>query len=144
MSKMQRTKGQAGEREVLNLLKDNLGLDLSRNLQQTQDGGADCLGIPGIALEIKRAKKPELTRWWRQAVDQAFEAKSIPVLAYRLDRQQWVFVTPLELINSNFVWDCYELQYAASLTLEGFCSVMREWLPEPKTVVVLSTGREVA
>ena len=137
MGKMQRNKGASGERECLSLLQERLGIDLSRNLQQTRNGGADCMGISGIALEIKRAKKPELKGWWEQAVKQAFDSKKVPVLAYRIDRQQWVFVTPLELISPSFVWDCYELQYAASLTIEGFCTVVRERITE-------SAGRKVA
>ncbi len=54
MSAMQRRKGAAGEREVLKLLGDELGVLLSRNLQQTREGGADCIALKGFAIEVKR------------------------------------------------------------------------------------------
>ena len=42
MGKMQRNKGANAERELLSLLNDGLGLNLTRNLTQTREGGADC------------------------------------------------------------------------------------------------------
>lgn len=134
MGKMQRTKGKAGENELLKLLNEHLGTNLSRNLQQTQSGGEDCTQLPYVAVEIKRHAKPAINAWWKQTVDQANASGKVPVLAYRLDRQQWVFVVPLYVLSPDFerldrhCW--HNIQYAASLTLDGFCAVIREYWAE--------------
>ena len=55
------TKGKSAERELAKLLGDHLGLELSRNLDQTRDGGYDLIGLPGIALEVKRCERLNYT-----------------------------------------------------------------------------------
>jgi len=94
MGKLSRTKGAAGEREFCKLLSaelEYLGVDasLSRNLQQARDGGYDIDGLDMLAIEIKRAKKPDIRAWWCQCVLQSYESDRTPVLAYRLDNQKW-------------------------------------------------------
>ena len=54
MSASQRRNGAAGEREFLKALGAELGDILSRNLQQTREGGADRLCVKGWAIEVKR------------------------------------------------------------------------------------------
>ena len=86
MSAMQRTKGQAGEREVANILSSALGVEISRNWQAQFDGGAfDLIGLEGWAVEVKRAKVENKKAWWQQAVKQAEAKKLIPALVYRID-----------------------------------------------------------
>lgn len=53
MSKSQRTKGAAGERELCNILHDRLGVDVHRNLSQTRDGGTD-IAMGPFRIEVKR------------------------------------------------------------------------------------------
>lgn len=94
MGKTSRTKGAVGEREFCKLLSAELedrGVDaqLSRNLKQTRDGGYDIDGLDMLAIEIKRAKKPDIRAWWTQCVLQSYESDRTPVLAYRLDNQKW-------------------------------------------------------
>lgn len=88
MGKMQRTKGQVGEREFAHLIQDNLGVECHRRVEQVRDSGHD-LDLFDYAIEIKRAKKMKLTPWWRQTVENAEAINKIPVLAYRLDNQKW-------------------------------------------------------
>ncbi len=86
-----RNKGAAGEREFINLLKELTDdSTIRRNLEQSRSGGYDILGdsIGHLAIEIKRVKQL-LTAHWEQTLRQADESCKIPVLAYRLDRQQW-------------------------------------------------------
>jgi hypothetical protein len=86
MSATQRTKGNAGEREVARILRDWLGLDIHRNWQaQSAEGGADLAGIPGWAVEIKRAKVARIEDWWQQTIRQAHAGERKPALIYRLD-----------------------------------------------------------
>jgi len=87
-----RTKGAAGEREFAKMIHDHLGLEVTRNLDQTRDGGYDLLGIPGWAVEVKRYKtagRSERREWWQQSLAQARDAGLLPVVIYRLDRQPW-------------------------------------------------------
>lgn len=120
MGKMQRTKGASGEREVLALLSERLGIKLERNLSQTRNGGADCIQLGRIRLEVKRQERLNISGWWKQAEEQAgyvyipsgiytyktghlnaedFPGGSpgepvrlIPVLAYRQSRKPWTFI----------------------------------------------------
>jgi len=92
-----RRKGQVGEREFLGILGDWLGRTLHRNHAQTDQGGSDSAELP-VSLEIKRAK---LFRhdWIEQTESQAVEDGKPPMLAYRLDRQEWrvlMVLTPAE------------------------------------------------
>ena len=99
---MAKTKGANGEREILKWFMDNFSLPkLKRNLEQTRNGGADCLDIPGIALEVKRQEALSLPSWWQQTKRQAIISKRFPVLAYRQNRKRWVFCLPASLITPH-------------------------------------------
>lgn len=87
--KASRAKGQRGEREALKALGDELGAILTRNLQQTREGGADCLQVKGFAIEIKRKESLARPTWWRQACDQAERVGAEPMVLYRRNREQW-------------------------------------------------------
>lgn len=94
MSASERRKGAAGEREFLKALGAELGELLTRNLQQTREGGADCLCVKGWAIEVKRQESISRPTWWRQAVEQAERAGAQPMLAYRRNREPWrVWIT---------------------------------------------------
>ena len=89
MGKASRTKGANGEREALKLLGEELGVMLTRNLQQTREGGGDCLCINGFAIEIKRQERLARPSWWRQACEQAKRIGAEPMLLYRRSREPW-------------------------------------------------------
>jgi hypothetical protein len=89
MGASQRTKGQRGERDFLKALGDELGESLSRNLDQTREGGADCLCVRGWAIEVKRQERLSRPTWWRQAIEQADRHGVQPMLAYRRNREPW-------------------------------------------------------
>jgi len=91
-----RDKGQRGEREFLGLLSELLELTevLTRNLSQTREGGADCIELPGYSIEIKNCATVTLNQWWKQAIRQALNTNSIPVLAYKVPRKGWIVVVP--------------------------------------------------
>ena len=122
MGKMQRTKGATAERELLKLLSDGLGLNLTRNLTQTREGGADCDDLEGYALEIKRHETLQLTTWWKQAVEQA--GNKVPVLAYRQSRKPWVFVVPMSCLNKDLPAG-NEFEFTATLSIQGFVLLVR-------------------
>lgn len=93
-----RDKGARGERELSDLLtiyarEVGITLKLSRNLDQTRDGGHDLKGLEqwGLAVEVKRVETPAIAKWWQQAVRQADAVNCQPVLAYRQNRHPWRF-----------------------------------------------------
>lgn len=89
MGVAQRRKGQAGERELLKLLSAELGDTFKRNLDQTREGGGDCIEIDGFCLEIKRQERLCRPTWWAQAVEQAQRLRVEPMLFYRRSREPW-------------------------------------------------------
>ena len=99
MAKSQRMKGKVGEREFLNLLGQSIGLSesLARNLGQSHAGGADCICIDGLAIEVKRCEQLTISTWWAQADRQAsgMIPARVPVLAYRQSRRPWMVVVPI-------------------------------------------------
>lgn len=116
MGRMQRNKGAAGEREVLKMLGERLGMKLERNLSQTRNGGADCVELGNIRLEVKRQERLNVNAWWVQAAQQAgyvyiplgmytykvddlnkpntpeVSQSLIPALAYRQSHKPWTFM----------------------------------------------------
>lgn len=140
MSKMQRTKGAAAERELARLIDEHLGVRLERNLSQSRSGGHDLTladpedanpvarALAGFAIECKRHSRatPGLLRqWWRQAVEQAQRASMTPVLAYREDRADWRLIVPLATLCPTLgVWDDIEL--TADVSLPAFAALVRE------------------
>lgn len=104
MSNKSLNKGKAGEREFCMTLSSLTGLQLERNLEQTRSGGHDISLASGnshnevtrqinkFAIEVKRyarAQPGDISRWWKQAVQQADRVNRLPMLAYRLDRERW-------------------------------------------------------
>lgn len=101
-----RAKGAAGEKEVMDILSEHLGLKLVRNPHQTARGGRDIiedvdqkqLPIPW-SIEIKRQEKENLGPWWKQCLEQAEGSRRIPVLFWRANRQPWRVATDPHHIN---------------------------------------------
>lgn len=88
-----RNKGQRGEREVADIIYYATGIQVSRNLEQTRNGGHDLNGIPGVSIEVKRQEILCLPAWWRQTLAQAKRNdNAIPVLAYRQNKRPWIFL----------------------------------------------------
>lgn len=125
MSAMQRRKGARAERQLAQLLRDELGDGVRRNLDQCRHGGCDLLGVSGFALEVKRAARPRLADWWQQACAQS-DPGDIPALAYRLDRQEWRFVLPLGALHPSFA--AGDTRLTVNMGLAEFAAVVRESL----------------
>ena len=117
-------KGKAGERELARLLRDHLGADVVRNLEQARQGGADLLGIAGWAVEVKRAARPRMAEWWHQARQQADATGQRPALCYRLDRQPWRVVVALRHVATGF--GAAPLSMTVETDIETFAALVRE------------------
>lgn len=76
-----RAKGATGEREAANLLQKVVDEvytkcgyvppKIRRNVEQTQVGGEDLVGLPWYSFEIKRVERVDLDKWWAQTLVQA-------------------------------------------------------------------------
>ncbi len=120
MSAMQRRKGAGAEREVLRLLGDELGISLQRNLQQTREGGADCLCVRGFAIEVKRQERLSRPAWWRQACAQAARVSAEPMLLYRRSREPWA-----ALIHTR------DGKFRAGSLVDAACAIREKWAAWP-------------
>lgn len=127
MTAMQRTKGQAGEREAAALIADLTGYTVKRRVRN-HAGDSDLEGIPGWSAEVKRHKtagRAEIAGWWRQTCKQA--GTLVPVLFFRLDRDQWRAVWPVAVtlqLQHACQWSGYE--WTVEGTIDAWAAVARE------------------
>lgn len=104
-----RAKGKSGERELIGelkkLLPSEMTSELTRNLDQTREGGHDILGLDGWALEVKRYAEvlpADLERFWNQACEQAARNdEARPALCFRQDRRSWRTVIHVSELGKN-------------------------------------------
>lgn len=128
MSKGQREKGKRGEREVVGIIKDILGLDAKRRVRQ-HDGDSDVMGVPGWSIEVKNCADLRVKEWWRQTVDQAGD--DLPVLFFKVPRRGWRCIWPLNAIVTQVTGPT--MWYDPTLTCESS--------PDAWAVVVRESGR---
>ena len=103
-----RRKGHNFEREVVNLLRDELGeiVDepIKRVLDQYRESTLPDIVISPFAIECKRYSRgccPH-REWWDQVVAAATAHDLIPALVYKFDRQKTQCILPLYAINSDY------------------------------------------
>jgi len=128
MGAMSRRKGAAFEREVANMIRDNLGYDCKRNLEQYQQGGDDLSGVPGWSIECKRyatCVPSDIKTFWLQCEAQAAAKGLRAVLFVKQDRK------PIQ-VYINWIGpghDCYEqhdINSVAQISFELWCGIVRE------------------
>lgn len=126
---MARNKGSSGERELLKLLSEELGLEsgLNRNLSQTRGGGSDCIELKGWAIEVKRQEKLNIVAWWKQTVEQATNGDK-PILFYRANRMPWKAVLFLEDAVNVMENDNLAQRNTMIVDFDCACMVIRESL----------------
>lgn len=90
-----RQKGKNGELELCEVLR-TLGVDARRGQQYSGgNGDADIVsGLEGIHWECKRVEAGSLYTWLAQAIRDC--GQSIPVVAHRRSRKDWVCILRLE------------------------------------------------
>lgn len=125
-----RNKGARAERELVQMLRDNLGVEANRNYKQVaqaQHGDIEQLIGPYL-IEAKNHATLNLKAWWQQTIVAADKRGAIPCLAYKITRAGWRFVVPLEQAwGSGHQWG-RDLQYTRTLYPEGFYLIVREHL----------------
>lgn len=125
MSAKSRNKGAGGERELVNLILDQTGIRLERNLAQSFAGGHDLIGLDDWAIECKRYKEigeAEKRAFWVQAVEQANRVGKRPAVCFRADRKPWRV-----LVHAGTdLFDEIEYNSTAEISLDLFCGLIRE------------------
>lgn len=115
-----RNKGANGEREVkdrfiqamvwvelaFNVVGEPPSVQVKRNSTQSDRGGHDLLGIPGLSIEVKRQEAVSLGAWWGQCTDQARKLGGQPVLIWRQNNQPWRVRTWAGLFGRWTIVDC--------------------------------------
>jgi hypothetical protein len=105
VSASQRRKGQVGERELFKRLSEDLGICVKRNVDQARNGGADCLELPGYAVECKRCERLSKPAWWHQAVKQGQESGREAIVFYRQSRKDWRALVTADGGFKDVSWD---------------------------------------
>lgn len=95
MGKSQRTKGAAGEREVCELIFQNLGIQVHRNLSQTRDGGAD-IKLNPYSIEVKRRAAIGNIYEWMDQAEQGCDFPERPIVVCRADRKKWLAIMTID------------------------------------------------
>lgn len=96
-------KGKRGERAFAKWLRENLGVAARRGRQFSgSPESPDVVGVDGVHFEVKHVEK--LNIW--QAIDQAIRdcGKSIPVVAMKRNRSEWLLVLRAsDLMKTSFL-----------------------------------------
>ncbi|MBO6258869.1 MAG: hypothetical protein J6M93_06015 [Succinivibrio sp.] len=95
MGKSQRTKGAAGEREICDMIFENFGIEVHRNLQQTRDGGAD-IKLKPFSIEVKRRAAIGRIYDWMDQATAGCDTTERPIVVCRADRKQWLAILPID------------------------------------------------
>ena len=125
-----RTKGKAGERELIGELKrvlPELSDALERNLEQTRDGGYDIAGLDGWAPEVKRYAQilpADVATFWEQTLTQARNDHKRPVLFMREDRREWRVRVRLTDVQDRWAAED-DLKWTAEVTVDAFAWIYR-------------------
>lgn len=130
-----RVKGAAFERQVANLLHDELGIKFERILDQTRTRHladlrpVDCDDFPFV-IECKRYESgPFQQAWWDQACTAALVAGKLPIVVYRFDRQDLRARMHLDAVKSSgkYEWPTNDLQI--DVDQRALFYICRESLP---------------
>ena len=137
-----RAKGHSFERDVRNRLRDALGSDFRRVLDQWAEPGlpdlvCDDTDFPFV-IECKRYQKTSAfadPAWWDQVCVAAQKAGKLPALVYKGDRLQERWRVPVEAIAGlngyNAAGDkaeTYSWAYAVEMSFDDFCMLCREMM----------------
>ena len=121
-----RNKGASFEREVANLLTNDLNLtnNIRRILEQTREKHLPDLMLGRRYLECKRygSGAEPLDAWWKQVLE-ATKNKGIPALVYKFDRRPIKVRVPLGAINPSLHLDS---PFTADLLWDDFIFLLKE------------------
>ena len=127
-----RNKGRRGEREVIDEIKELLGIELEVNYAQTFGGGHDLISPNGYmpyAIEVKRRKaitQSDIKNWWDQTVKQAKKVDLLPCLWFRQDRADWKVAIPCPYSSEKDFFPVEDVNIASIISPELWAAIARE------------------
>jgi Holliday junction resolvase len=127
-----RNKGRRGEREVIDEIKELLGIELEVNYAQTFGGGHDLISPNGYmpyAIEVKRRKaitQADIKNWWDQSVRQANKVDLLPCLWFRQDRADWKVAIPCPYSSKKNLFPVEDINIASIISPELWAAIARE------------------
>jgi len=86
MSAMSRRKGAGYEREIVKIIRESLGIEVKRNLDQVRDGGGDIV-LGKYLIECKRRKSIAVYEWLDQCIAACMN-KFKPLVVVRGDNRE--------------------------------------------------------
>jgi Holliday junction resolvase len=125
-----RNRGAAAERELARWIRDELGIDTSRQLKQYQQAQHfDLTPVGPFGIEAKYHARINVKDWWKQAVVSAKASSLIPVVAYKVARKGWRFVLPYttNIPGPAQSWR-YDYEYTMDVGPACFALIVRESL----------------
>jgi hypothetical protein len=91
-----RSKGNRGEREIIDMLHAHGWTGARRNFQSGGQGGGDVIGgPPGTSIEIKYYEAVRIWDWLAQC-EAAASPTEIPLLFFRRNRSGWHVALPAD------------------------------------------------
>jgi len=126
-----RNKGASFERQCALMIKENLGIEVKRDLEQYRQGDrGDLIGIDGVVIECKRYKMANGGHyhddWWQQVVKASEAINAQPMLIYKYDRADPKVVVRLSFINPEYAG----MSETATLGMDCWFMLMREFLAD--------------
>lgn len=123
-----RNKGASWERTVASMVKQSLGADVKRDLEQYRSGDrGDLIGLDGFVIECKRYKMANGGHhhqdWWHQVVKAADSQSCHPALIYKYDRAEPKVVVRLSFLNSDFEGK----EDTVTISFDTWCMLVREF-----------------
>mgnify|MGYP005958052193 FL=1 len=90
-------KGKRGELEFAKLCRE-MGYDVRRTAQYCGNTGdaSDCVGLPGIHIEVKRTERLNLYEAMDQSVRDSRDSDDIPMVAHRRNNCDWLIIMRAE------------------------------------------------
>lgn len=84
-------KGKGGEREIVNLLKEN-GYDARRSQQYCGYTGEapDVIGLKGFHIEVKRVERLNIDNAMEQAIRDSGDSGEKPIVMHRRNGKNWL------------------------------------------------------
>ena len=129
MSASARRKGHQFERDVVNMLKDELGVSCKRVLDQYREGNLGDIVLDPFVIECKRyaCKFEAPTAWWNQAWKAGDHMQLCPILIWKFDRRPIQAMVPLNLLSADYP---RAEGYTAQVSWDTLMMIMRESLVE--------------
>ena len=121
-----RNRGAAAERELARWIRDELGIDVARELKQFQQAQHfDLTPVGPFGIECKYHARLNVKDWWKQAAASAKASALVPVVAYKVARKGWRFVLPHTSAQGE--WS-HDYEFTVDVGPACFAMIVRESL----------------